>query len=125
MIDLRKRRIFFLTIGQLAGQCRSSQCAFTDDLARLSRRIARTCGIDSLADDFFRHSRILLKKLAELFVQERFDRAFDGRIQFAFRLSFKLRLRNFDGDDGDQTFANVVAGQSVLLNFSVNPELSA
>ena len=50
-------------------------------------------------------------------VNQRFDNAFDFAVaQLRFRLTFKLRIRQFDADDRDQTFANIVAGK-VLFHF--------
>jgi hypothetical protein len=62
---------------------------------------------------------VLVKILAETFVNERFDGAFDVAIQLALGLAFKLRLRKFYRDDGDETFANIVSadGDFVLLLF--------
>jgi len=60
---------------------------------------------------------VLLKKLAELFVKERFDRSLHRRIQFAFRLALKLRLRDLYRDHSDQAFANVIARDRWVLFF--------
>ena len=42
---------------------------------------------------------------------------FDVGVELAFGLAFKLRLRQLHADDGDQTFANVVAGQDLFEVF--------
>jgi hypothetical protein len=65
----------------------------------------------------FGDSRILLKELRQAFVEKRFDSAFDIRIELAFGLSLELRLRQFDGDNGNQAFAHVVACQRRLKAF--------
>ena len=69
-VDLRQCRVLFLAIRQFARQCRAAESTLADDLACLAGRFAGPCRVNGLTDDLFRHSRILLKELSELLVQE-------------------------------------------------------
>ena len=113
-INLGQSRILLLAIGELARQHRSAQRAFAHNLACFSCRFTGAGGIDRLADNPARHRWILFEVLRQPLVQERLDCAFDVRIEFALRLSFKLRLRQLHGDDCDQTLAHVVAAERPL-----------
>src|SRR5215831_18276542 len=89
----------------------------------------RTRGIGCFAHDAPRDGRILLEKRSELLVQNRLDNAFDFRVaELRLRLTFELRARNLDADDGGQTFPDVVScdaflqvlGQRVLRRIGVD-----
>ena len=58
---------------------------------------------------------MLVKPLAQFFVDELLDVALDVAVQLAFGLSLKLRLRQADRDDRYEAFANVVAGDGHFI----------
>ena len=84
-------------------------------LAGLAGRFARARGVDALADDAARHGGVLVEVFAQRLVDQLLDLALDVAIQLAFGLPFELRLRQLHGDDGDQAFAHVVAGDRDLV----------
>ena len=58
--DFAERRIFFLAVGEFAGQARDVERALAArHFARFSRGFARTRGVDDLADDGLRFVRML------------------------------------------------------------------
>ena len=57
------------------------------------------------------------KNAPRLLVHECLHHAGDVGIQLALGLAFKLRLRQLHADDGDQAFANVVAGEVFFYVF--------
>ena len=72
--------------------------------------------VDRLADHAFGDRRVLLEKGSELVVENRLDDALDlGVPELGFRLTFELRPRNLDADNGGQPFADVVAAQARVL----------
>ena len=116
--EFAARRIAFLAIGELARQAAGIERGLAaGEFAGLAGGFARARGVDTLADDFARDGRVLVEIFAELFVDQLLDDAFDVAIELALGLAFELRLRQLDGNDGDQTFAHVVAvdGDFVLL----------
>src|SRR5256885_8357441 len=60
----------------------------------------------SLTDDAARHSGVLVKPLAEFFVDKLFDVALDVAVELAFGLPFKLRLRQSHTEDRKSTRLN-------------------
>ena len=63
---------------------------------------------------FFATGGFCSRKRAQALVHEGLHRAGDVGVQLALGLAFELRLRQLHADDGDQTFAHVVAGQVLL-----------
>ena len=109
--EFAARRIAFLAIGELAGQAAGIHGGFAaGELARFAGGFAGAGGVDALADDAARDGGVLVKPLAELFVDELLDVALDVAIELALGLAFELGLRQAHADDGDETFAHVVAG---------------
>ena len=116
--ELAARGIALLAIGELSGQAAGIQRGLAArELAGLAGGFAGAGGVNALADDVARDGGVLVEIFAELFVDERFDQALDVAIELAFGLPFELRLRQLHGDDGDQSFAHIVAidGDFVLL----------
>ena len=103
-VKFAQGRIFFRTIGQLAGERAAVQRALSpNELFRFSRRFTRTRRVDRLADDLSGDRRILLKVGAERLVDRGLDDAFDFAVaQLGFRLSFELWVADLDADDGGQ-----------------------
>ena len=61
-----------------------------------------------------RDGRVLLEERAEALVDEGLHDAGDVGVELALGLALELRLRELDADDGDQAFANIVAGEILL-----------
>jgi hypothetical protein len=53
---------------------------------------------------------MLVKPLAEFFVDELLDIALDIAVELALGLAFELRLGQTDADDCDEAFADIVTG---------------
>ena len=105
-------RLAFGTIGQLAGKAAAIERALAaGEIAGLACSFARARGFNGFVDDLSSDRRILLEIRAQTLVDECLHDAGDIGIQFAFGLSFKLRLRQLHADDRDQAFAHVVAGE--------------
>ena len=125
--QLAARRIFFLAIGQLAGQAARIERALAPrQLAGLARRFAGARGVNRLGANLAAHGGILLEMLHQLLVHEARHRGLDIAVQLAFRLPFKLRLRQLDADDPHQAFAHVLTLKvflHVLEQGLVLPEL--
>ena len=114
--EFAARRIAFLAIGELSRQTAGIERGFAaGELARFSRGFASARGVNALADDFSRDGGVLIEIFAEALVDELLDRTLDVAIQLALGLAFELRLREFYGNDGDETFAHVVAGDRDLI----------
>ena len=63
-IQFRERRIFFLAVGQLAGQAQTVHHAFAaGDFTRFARRFSRSGGIHDFAGDDFGFLRIFFQKI--------------------------------------------------------------
>ena len=65
---------------------------------------------DRFIDDLLCNRWILIQEHAQLFVDERLHDAGDIGVELAFRLPFKLRLRQFYANNSYEPFADVVAG---------------
>jgi len=105
--------IALLAIGEFAGQATGIHRGFAaasihGPCGRLRGRGLR----QYTADDAAGNGGVLVKPFAELLVYELLDVTFDVAVEFAFGLSFELRLRQANADDGDETFANVVTSDS-------------
>ncbi len=108
--DFAARGIAFLAIGEFSRQAAGIERGFAArQLARLAGCFAGACGVNALADDFPCDRGVLVEILSQLFVYQRFDEALDIAVEFALGLAFELRLRKLYGDDGDESFAHVVA----------------
>src|SRR6266511_680657 len=110
-VQLAHRRVFLRAVGEFAGDFQLGERAVADDLASLAGCLSRARRFYSLADDLFGVRRVLLEVVYQLVVDERIYRAFHVGVELAFGLPLELRLRNLDGDHGDQAFAHVVARQ--------------
>src|SRR6185369_2020201 len=105
-------RLALRTICQFAGKTTAIQRPFAPgEVAGLSRGFTRAGGLDRLVDDLSSDGWVLLEVSAQAFVHKCLDDAGNVGIQFAFGLSLKLRLRQLNADDGNQTLAHVVAGE--------------
>ncbi len=116
--QLRLRRVFLLAVRELAGQARDVERAFAPrQLARLACGLARASRVDDLVDDGFRLRGLLEQEFAELFAGDRLDHAFHfRRDQLVLGLRRELRVAQFHGHDGGETFARIVArGRHLVL----------
>ncbi len=115
--DLGQRRVFLLTVGELAREPRDIERALAPrHLARLSRRLARARRFDHLGDDEAR----LLRVLEEKFLQLRADRGLDhalhlGGDQLVLGLRGELGIRQLHRQDRGEALARIVAGHRHLV----------
>src|SRR6185503_16522397 len=116
-VDFTQRRIAFLAVRQFAGQRAVVEGALApDQITSLPRGLARTRGVNRLGDNPLRDRRVLLEVRPQLVVQDGFDDALDFSVaKLRFRLPFELGSRNLDADDGNQTFADVVAADARIF----------
>ena len=69
--------------------------------------------------------RVHLQEVAQLLVDDRLDDALDVAVaELRLRLPLELGIGHLDGDDADEAFANVLAGQGGL-EFLEEPDLAA
>src|SRR5207247_2366817 len=110
-VDLAKRRVLLLAVGELAGQAHAVEHALAArHLARLARRLARTRGLDDLAADGLRIEWVLFEVIGEHFADHFLDRAAHfARDQLVLGLAAELRLGHLDAQHAAQAFAHVVA----------------
>ena len=110
-VDFAQRRIFFLAVGQLAGQAHAVEHAFASrHVAGFAGGFAGTRRFNDLADDDLGIVRALLQIVMQEFADNVFDRATHfARNQFVFGLAGELGLRHLDGEHTAQAFAHVVA----------------
>ena len=73
----------------------------TGKIAGLASRLTRARSFDGLVDDLASDGWVLLEVRAQTFVQEGSDNTCDIGIQFAFGLTFELRLRQLHADHRD------------------------
>ena len=111
-IKLAQRRIFFLTIGQLARQAHAVQHALAPrNFTRLAGSFARASGFDDFSGDDTRIVRSFEEKGHQLFGHDLFDhRSYFRRYEFVFGLRRKLRLRCLYREHAGQALAHIVAG---------------
>src|SRR5579883_3460764 len=118
-------RLALRAVGELAGEASAIEGAFAaGEVAGLAGGLAGAGGFDRLVDDLAGDGGVLLEEGAQLFVDERLHDAGDVGVPFAFGLAFELGLGKFDADDGDQAFADVIAGE-VLFDVFKEAELLA
>src|SRR5262249_8777092 len=85
-------------------------------VARLARRLARTCGGDRLRDDLLRIRWVLLEKLGQTGIDGRLDEALHPRAaELRLRLALELRVLKLHRDDRTETFAHIVPLEMLLL----------
>src|SRR4029077_20377486 len=91
------------------------ECPLTaGEIASLARSLTGSGSFNGFVDDLAADGRILIEVGAQALIDECLHDASDIGIQLALGLAFKLRLRELHADDGDQAFADVVAGEVFL-----------
>ncbi len=86
------------------------------EIARLARRGPRLRRRDRLADHRAGLLRVLLEELRQPRVDDRVDEALHpGIAELRLRLTLELRIGELGRDHGGQTFADVLAGEVVVL----------
>ena len=111
-VNLAHRRVFFLAVGQLAGQAHAVQHAFAPrHVARLAGGFAGAGGLDDFADDDLGVGRALLQVVGQQLAHNVFHRAAHfAADQLVLGLAAELGLGHFDRQHAGQAFAHVVAG---------------
>ena len=104
------------TIAEFAGQVAAAERPFAaGQFAGLAGRFPGGSGLDALVDDLPGDRRVFFHVLAQQFVDDGFDEAVDfGVHEPYFGLRFKLRITHFNGNNGDQSFAEIVTGGKLL-----------
>ena len=110
-VEFGERRVFFLTVSQLAGQTGDIQRAFAaSQFAGLAGRLTGTGRIDDLVDHDLGIARVFQQEVGQLLTHRLFDGGLHfGRDQLVLGLGGELGIRHLDGDNGNQTFTHVVA----------------
>ncbi len=111
-VDLAHRRVFFLAVGQLAGQAHAVEHALAArQVAGLAGGFAGAGGLDDLAADDLGVARALLQVVGEQLAHDVFHRrAHFARHQLVLGLAAELGLRHLHAQNAAQAFAHVVAG---------------
>ena len=109
-VEFGERRVFLLTVRQLAGQTGDIQRALAaGQFAGLAGRFAGTGRIDDLVDHDLGVARVFQQEVRQLLAHRLFHGGLHfGRDQLVLGLGGELRVRHLDGDNGNQTFTDVV-----------------
>ena len=103
-------------VGQLARQRKTAQRRFAHELAGFFGGFAGLAGLDGLFDDRLDHRRVFFERLQDAVVKERVDDALDVAVaQLGLGLAFELGIAQLDGEHAGQAFAQVVAGEVLVL----------
>ena len=105
-------------VPQLARQTAAAEhgLAFAQHVLGLAGRFASFGRQDALADQCLGRFRVFFQVLGQRIAHGRVDDAFHLAVaQLGLRLAFELRVRDADGDDGRQPFAEIVAGGRQVL----------
>src|SRR5690554_827710 len=110
--QFRQGRIFFLAVGQLTGQARDVQGAFTaSHVPRLAGGFPRPGRFNHLVDDQLGLVGLFLQVFGKALVQLLLNRGFHlGGNQFVLGLRRELRVWYLDADNRGESFTGVVAG---------------
>ena len=115
-IKLGQLRVALGTVGQLARQTTAGKRAFANRLAGFAGRLAGTGRSQHFIEDPFRHRRILIEIVHQPVVDHRVNDAVDLSVnELHLGLRFEARVRQFDAEDADESFAHVVAGNGRVL----------
>ena len=106
-------------VGELAGQAAAFERAFAaGEVARLAGRTAGAGCNHRFFDDQPGRGRGFFEVGPELFVDDLLNNPFHfAGTKLGFGLPFKLRVGNFNADDGGDAFADVVAAHGLLFVF--------
>ncbi len=129
-VNLAQRGVFFLAIGQLAGQAHAVEHAFAArHFPRFASGFTGASGFDDFAAQNFGIVGALFEVLGKRFRHDVFDRGADfAGHQLVFGLAAELGFGHFDREHAAQAFAHVVAtdfdfgffGELVLLDVLAN-----
>ena len=119
-VDFAQSRVFFLAVGQLAGQAHAIQNTFASrHVAGFAGSFTCACRFNDLADNDLGVVRTLLQVVVQEFADDVFNRAAHfARDQLVFGLAGELGLRHLDGEYAAQAFAHVIACNFYLGFFS-------
>ena len=111
--ELSQLGVTHRTIGELAGQRRRlEQALAAGRLARLAGGVARLAGLLGLLDDLTSGLGMLLEVIGKAVGHDlERQRAHIGAAELGLGLALKLRIGQFDRDNGRQALAHIVAGQ--------------
>ena len=119
-VDFTQRWVFFLAVGQLAGQAHAVEHTFAPrHLPRFARGLSSAGGVDDLAANDLGVVGALLQIVPQHLAHNVFDwGAYFARYQFVFGLTGELGLGHFHRQHAAQAFAHVVPGHLDLGLFS-------
>ena len=102
-----------MAVGELSWKCASLKCALAQhQVACLARRFATARRVQRLANHLFTVARVLFKELQYTSVHRGLhDPLHLGGAELRFRLSFKLWVNKFDGDNSGETFTHIFTGE--------------
>src|SRR5690606_33255265 len=105
--------VFLGAVSQLAGKRAGLQSALADDeVAGFTSGLTGTGGSDAFFQYLLGVIGVLFQVKREAFVNGTFHQTLHFDVaQFAFGLSFELRLGEFNADNGGEPFAGIFAGQ--------------
>jgi len=107
--ELATRRIALLAVSELARKSAGIHCGFA---ARQFASLAAASRARAASMHFAMMRRATVECLSNhspsRSLNKLLDVALDVAVELAFGLAFKLRLRQANADDGDETFANVI-----------------
>ncbi len=115
-VELRKRGISFLTIGQLARKRRGLEGTFTTrEVSSFSGGLPSARSINDFSDDTLRGGRIFFKETRQLPANHALHETLDLRVaKFGFCLSLELRVGNTNTYHGRQALADIVSVDATL-----------
>ncbi len=115
--DLGDARVTARAVPQLARHAAGLEKSLAPRLlARLACRHPGRRGLDRLADDVPRLGRVAVEPVVELVPRDALDEALRlGVAELGLRLSLELRFGELDGDDGRESFPDVVSREVLVL----------
>ena len=110
-VKLGVGRVAIGAIGQLAGQAAAGEGAFAHGVAGLAGGFAGAGGHEAFVNNFFSDGGIGVEEAHQALIDDGGDQAFDfGVDELDLGLGFEARIGQFDAQDTDQPFADIVAG---------------
>ena len=105
-------------IPEFAGEAAGVEGAFAGEFAGFAGGFAGLAGEHAFLDDALGVGGMLFEPSAEGVVDGLGDEAFDFAVaEFVLGLAFKLRVGDFDGDDGGEALAEIVAVGQIFFVF--------
>ncbi len=116
-VEFALGRVFGRTVGKFPRKAATgTECTFADGFTGFTGSFAGTGGVEALFDDGAGGLRLCFKMVLQFFPDDLLHDAVDLAVgELGLGLSFEPGFGDFDGDDGDEAFADVVAGEDGIL----------